>query len=63
MKHKQQRKGAVPCSKLSFPTKEAARRTMEIATAQRGENLKRLRVYLCPRCGQFHYTSKKKSEV
>ncbi len=63
MKHKRQKKKAATCSKLSFPSKESARRTMEIAAQQRGENPKKLRVYLCPLCHQFHYTSKQRSEI
>jgi len=62
MNHKRRKKGGA-CSKLSFSTKEAAERTLEIAAKQRGEAPKKLRIYRCPACGKFHFSSLSREEV
>lgn len=51
------------CHKLAFRTVESAERTVQIISGIRGSFRKPKRIYLCPRCDQYHLSGKEEAEV
>lgn len=51
------------CHKLTFRTVEQAERTVSIISGIRGGVRKPRRVYLCPKCDQYHLSGKEEADV
>lgn len=52
------------CNKMTFPTPGEARKHLKtiLARPRKGKQIKRLHVYQCHECNNYHLTSKSKSE-
>jgi hypothetical protein len=53
----------MPCSKVSFPTKEAALKRIKEIHQKKQTQKKPLNSYVCSKCGKIHLTSMTKKSI